>query len=325
MDAMDLPIVIVYLGSHLPDYVIKNCRYLTNTFSEKQLILVTDHKHQKIKKVKNFNFKSILIEKDDSSIDFFQDYSGHPKDFRSGFWYLTIARFFALEFVMIKEGIDRAIHFESDVLVSPSFPFDSFIGHKVAFPTISANKAIASIFYVGSRGNLKNFNDFARSKIIEDPMETDMTLLSCYLNAFPDKAEDLNSQTSTSKSILFDGASFGMFLTGTDPRNTFGRSTLFGDIPDHDEKPSKFKYSFSKESDLLITEKDNVRKLVNLHIHSKSSRFFPESWPPKQLVRNVARSQKRATISVFYPLVFIELTCNFFARRSRILFQKRFF
>ncbi len=315
-------IVLVYLGSKIPNYVEKNCEYICKTFPEHSVILITDHKHLKLKKISGPNFKNIEIDSSESGINFFKSHSGHPKDFRSGFWYLTIARFLAIEAVMVSEEIENAIHFESDILIAPSFPFGSFTGKKLEFPRVSKDKAIASVFYVGSLANLKHFNEFVKTMVSANPMETDMTLLAKYLDDHPDRSKSLKSIDLGDKSISFDGASFGMFLTGTDPRNSFGFSTLFKDIPDHDEEPSK--YSFSFRNEILIEQKSLESKIVNLHIHSKSSRYFPKSWPPRQLIKNIEQSQRRKPVVVFYPRVFAELCFKFAVRRFRRLYLGRF-
>jgi hypothetical protein len=155
-------------------------------------------------------------------------------------------------------------------------------------------------------------------------METDMTLLSKYLDDHPDRSKSLKSMDLDGKSISFDGASFGMFLTGTDPRNSFGLSTLFKDISDHDEEPSRYSFSLSFRNEILIKQKSFESNLVNLHIHSKSSRYFPKSWPPRQLIKNIEKSQRRETVVVFYPRVFADLCFKFVVRRIRRLYSGRF-
>lgn len=310
-------IVLVYLGSKIPNYVQKNCEYICKTFPEHSVILITDHTHLKLRRINGSNFKNIEIDSSEYGINFLKSHSGHPKDFRSGFWYLTIARFLAIEAVMVSEKIENAIHFESDILMAPSFPFGSFTGEKLEFPRVSKDKGIASVFYVGSLTNLKHFNEYIKTMVSANPMETDMTLLSKYLNDHPDRSQSLKSIDLGGESISFDGASFGMFLTGTDPRNSFGMSTLFKDISDHDEEPSKYTFSFRHE--ILIKQKSSESKLVNLHIHSKSSRYFPKSWPPRQLIKNIEKSQRRKKVVIFYPRVFVDLGFKFVFRRIRRL------
>jgi len=314
-------IVLVYLGSKIPNYVEKNCEYICRTFPEHSVILITDHTHSKLRGISRPNYKNIKIDSSEYGMNFFKTHSGHPKDFRSGFWYLTIARFLAIEAVMVAEEIDNAIHFESDILISPSFPFGGFTGKKLEFPTVSKDKGIASVFYVGSLANLKHFNEFVKTMVSANPMETDMTLLSKYLDDHPDRSKSLKSMDLDGKSISFDGASFGMFLTGTDPRNSCGLSTLFKDISDHDEEPSRYSFSLSFRNEILIEQKSFESNLVNLHSHSKSSRYFPKSWPPRQLIKNIEQSQRRKTVLVFYPKVFVALFFKFVIRRMQRLYR----
>jgi hypothetical protein len=294
-----LPIVLVYLNNKLPKYAAANVKYLSKTFPERDIYIVTNispepEKFKSMQNVKFYIFKDFTSKASEVS-----NLSRLPKEFRNGFWILTILRFLALESFMETHGLNRILHIEADVLLLPKFPFNSdfFNSEGLSFPFASADSAAASIFYVGSLVEIKKFNNFVISSLKQNASLTDMKILAMYAAKPVSKVQRLFSgevnTTETVSHLIFDAATFGMYLTGQDPRNNKGFKKLYFNIDGHSVRPSEYTYSITNDNRLMAALGTNLFEIVNLHIHSKDRRFFN--------VRTATGSLKRAVTNCSSP------------------------
>ena len=102
----------------------------------------------------------------------------HSKKFRNNFWFLTIARFLALEQYLALNP-EEIINIESDVILSGDFPFEKFSSLKshIAFPLVSENRGIASTVYIRNLSAANKIVNTTIKKIHENPFTTDMEIL----------------------------------------------------------------------------------------------------------------------------------------------------
>jgi hypothetical protein len=325
-----IPIVIVYLQNSLPNYAKKNIEYLSKMFPNNLIYVISDLEiggslkslaNVELRRLKNMQLEISKIE----------GLSSSPAEFRNGFWISTIARFKALETLMKSESLERILHIEADVLLLPHFPLDSilFRGNYIAYPFVSDTDAAASVFYVGSLQALEELNDFVFTTLEHLPSASDMRILFEFSRMHPEKFHCLFSGKEDhdvpEAKWIFDAATFGMYLTGDDPRNAKGYSKIYANVSGHFISPSEYQFSFTKENRLVATRKEKTYEIMNLHIHSKKSRYFRYRTFSSAISRAVNKDDKSVT-SEFSLTVWTKLVVGYLKRRLPKLnktFRKR--
>ena len=290
-----MEIVLVYLGNKkLPKYVIENIKYLKRTFPKNVITLISDNS-KNLTKVKDLGANIYHC------TDF---YSSAPKEylekapdlkFRGGYWFLTFARFYALDEYCAKFKRNNILHLESDVLLMANFPFDKFSNmNGLAFPLVNQGYAAASILFIKDSLAISTLCDFTKERISANPELTDMYILGSkdlaqrvevtYLptafggaNNFQNWVSQIdrdNLSIDISKfGGIFDGISWGQFLAGEDPRNHYGIRKLYRNQTAHSVAIDSFKIFFSNNQ-LHVSSESEIYKIYSLHIHSKDKRLF---------------------------------------------------
>jgi hypothetical protein len=313
-------IVLVHSGKKLPAHLIANLHFLSVAFPEKRILTVVDefstHTELNIE-----GFHSYLCK---SGMDGYHSLSKklmHNERFLDGFWYKTLKRFFMLHEFMKENPNLPVLHIESDVILLPNFPFQDFLTLKedLAYPFVSDTHAAASILFVKNFEAIDYFMTFIREAPI-DAHDTDMTLLARFSkvseNVFvlPTVVPSLESGVETTFYYnkhqpfkgIFDGATYGQFLFGLDPRTFFGFRRLFYSPPSHLVKPSELRYSVQTTTGQTILNVSDVSNnsfpLYNLHIHSKDLRVFKQN--PKSLAFTKKRCQESTRNILCYEFDF---------------------
>lgn len=239
-------------------------------------------------------------------------------EFRGGFWRHASSRFFALRAFLEAEGIDQATHIENDVLLYARLDgmrhADPWSRPALATVFESPNRAIPGIVHVGARSSLDRFTDF----VLAEPaggVTDDMTRLAAFRRAQPALVADLptrpvrapNPSDRTDSFFdrrvsiplgddawLFDGARFGQYLGGIDPRNSDVRIRRWlhwqtghlrrpnGFINEScTDDPSAYEYDVAYRAGLatpVVVAGARVFPLATLHVHSKKLwRFTSEA------------------------------------------------
>jgi hypothetical protein len=309
-----IPLVIVYLNNKLPPYAIENTIYLSKTFPEHEIIIILNIKNNYARLRNLKNVKIYFINSFEKEIASVSEHSKLPHSFRNGFWITTIARFRALEFYMKNYNIERILHLEADVLLLPEFPFHLpvFNSNKLAYPYISKTYASASILYIGSINSLSKLNDFALTQIKLDSNSTDMKILADFGNSQSEYFENLYSGVGHLvghiPKYIFDAATFGMYLAGHDPRNRRGLFRIYDNIAGHEIFPKSLNFQISAGGQILVSIENNTFVIANLHIHSKSKKYFEVNRSTQRLKRNVNLAKKGPktyfSLGVFSSMLF---------------------
>jgi hypothetical protein len=308
-----MEIVLVYLGKKkLPRYVIENIKYLKRTFPKTLITLISDNS-KNLAKVKDLGANIFHCS------DF---YSIAPKEylekapdlkFRGGFWFLTFARFFALNEYCAKFNRSNIIHLESDVLLMENFPFDKFSNiNGLAFPLVNQGYAAASILFIKDHSAISTLCDFTKERISANPELTDMYILGSrdlaqrvevtYLptafggaNHFQNWVRQIDRESLclgiSEFGGIFDGISWGQYLTGEDPRNHYGIRKLYRNQTAHSVAINLFKIFFSNNQ-LYASSESEIYKIYSLHIHSKDKRMFTSEDDYAFLKDRVLNSEK---------------------------------
>jgi hypothetical protein len=230
--------------------------------------------------------------------------------FRNGFWRHTTSRFFVLRAFMEHARQDSATHLENDVLVYAPLAeltdWSPVSGCELSTVFESAGRAIPAIVHVGARHSLDAFTDF----VLEEPeaLETDdMTRMAAFRRARPDLVADLPTLPPPdaqrpdrtlslfdralppialpSGDWLFDGARFGQYLGGIDPRNSSRWIERWmrrqrGDLrhphgyinESCTDDPSRYGYRVTSPRGLsapAVVSGERTFPLATLHVHSK--------------------------------------------------------
>jgi hypothetical protein len=117
-----ISIVLVQLGTKIPDYVFQNILRIRKIFPKLKIVLIHDLPNEAIlphtDKYLPFRYireKSNLFEKHITTFD--------PK-FRNGYWQYTVERFFALAQYHSTYQNQAILHIESDILLFSNFPVE---------------------------------------------------------------------------------------------------------------------------------------------------------------------------------------------------------
>lgn len=317
----NVDLVLVYLGEKMPKYVIHNLKYLIENFPNHRIFFVGDSERtlSRARKLpigvfKTSNWREIKWEA--------YTKLEHPLEFRSGFWFNTIARFFALaEFQAVSSR--PLIQIECDVFVAGNFPFSAFedFNDSIAFPLENLKQGAASILWIGNAKLSQKLAEISLNLINADPRLTDMTILGRVANeslisfvSLPTiqskecidepKALEVFSKNFVNFNGCFDALSYGMYLLGSDPRNRKGISELFKRRPEQVLPKDLISFNATKGGTSIEVKLKSgaTYQLFCLHNHSKNIKLWKSSG--YRLINKKSKlMQKRRDIAyVFYPI-----------------------
>ena len=314
-----LKVVLVHLGDAPAEHLWENLRSLLFRFHNIDFVLVSDRQHSEAPESPRLTFFQYYRDHETRLI---LEGLVHDSKFRSGFWSLTLERFFALEKYHACYPNAKIIHIESDILLLPDFPFEAFENFtKLAWQRVDDTRDIASILVLPSYDETQWFAREMRKLLSPSNVLTDMTLLNSLRAANPNRITILPSfspeldteilwngefnqllplQLSTGLEFfngIFDPAAFGMWLAGSDPRNYYGRQILF-DTAEIIKggtyvNPARFKYILGKPGQLYCKSNSAQIRIWSLHVHSKDLQLLGRDWEERltQLVELSALEQ----------------------------------
>lgn len=304
-----MKIVYVYLGeSELPRYVLENLKNTQNKFPHIDFVFISDNP-KSISIVQNLGIDVWRCSNQATLNSEALNSMNHPMEFRAGFWFNTLARFFALEEFMESSGEREIIQIEADVWLSQNFPFAKFEcwTEELAFPMESVGRGAASVLYVGSIKAIRDFNNFCKLQLKSFPDATDMTLLGSYCETHPDRVlvlpsghnatffkdftpSYISSEGSSHAEYfggLFDPLTYGMHLFGVDPKNHRGILKLYTDAPHHVLAIRALEFNVI-DHEIFAMKGSEVMPIFNLHIHSKNLRIFKNKSSEDEIKRWIA-------------------------------------
>lgn len=276
--------MLVYLGLKVPRYVLSNYRYLNQTFPDQEIWLIVDNP-KIVSELRGLGIRVWLASP--SMAD--------RSSYRQGFWLQTLNRFFALEEFSIQHPIGQILHVEADVILFPNFPLSEFemLPKNIAYPLSKMNVGVASTVWFRTSADVTQFVDFVRAERVKDYSLIDTTALGLFAIQSAEKVAILRSGLSSLGSYnenaetfilsgdeldlntkgIFDASTLGIYLCGTDPRNTFGVSKIFSQLEHHSINPKSLNFDLLK-SIIYVKYGDEVRPLYSLHNHAKDVRLF---------------------------------------------------
>jgi hypothetical protein len=322
----EIDIVLVYLGSTWPSYVELNLRYLVKNFQSHQIHFIGDSDYvlNRAKGVgartfKTKNWREVYRET--------YDLLEHPMEFRSGFWFNTIARFFAIsEFQQLTKR--PLLQIECDVLIFKNFPFNSFakLRDKIAFSMENLGQGSASILWIGNELLSTELVKTILCLVSQDPKHTDMTILGSIARGsilptivLPTLHPALHLEASEESSFYsanweifngcFDALNYGMYIVGSDPRNSKGVSRIFQNREEQiiPSDLQAFRLDAANNSFVLELANGTSYPLYCLHNHAKDKRIWSKKQTKLLNRRSRQFARSRSIRRRFYPSAFFTL------------------
>lgn len=252
------------------------------------------------------------LRRDERLTAFYRRSDGRRR-FRGGFWQHTTGRFFVLRAFMDRERLEAITHLEHDVLLyAPERVIQgAACGREPSMATVfeSADRAIPALVHVAARSALDTFVDDVLLETEDQRRHaTDMQRFAIARRRHPGLVRDLPTQPPsdadaaavTTRSLfddrplplpadgpawLFDGARFGQYLGGIDPRNERGRLARWlrrqhGTLAQPNgfvneaciDDPSGYRYGVGDVMGLptpIVVAGSRTYPLATLHVHSK--------------------------------------------------------
>ena len=314
-------IVFVHLNKKIPLYFRLNLLATRKNFPESKIILIHNQDRNQFlrKDIVQFRYtKSVLARDIERGLN-------HPKDFRENFWFASIARFDAIHSFM-NENPGSVIHVESDVILSRDFPVFEFADPEfsIAYPVVADNRGVASTVYLKDADTSLDLTEFSLRAVNLNPMTTDMEILAQFTvepkNQFyflpfgpGDKLnyKDHNHLVNQSKRVpiegVVDGNDIGVYLFGTDPRNTRGFSSLGTSIPGNYANIKAWHFAYNKERKFISLIDSGIEiPVYSIHATCKNKLLF-FSFTRSVMIRIFIWSRRGNINKLFYPGAFLNL------------------
>jgi hypothetical protein len=186
---------------------------------------------------------------------------------------------------------------ESDIWVANNFPFNKFesLNCEMAYPLLCEGSAIASTVYFRDSKSVNNFIDHIEKELSALPELTDMQVMWSYFSEYesrilvlptsindktafnPTNNVEIYSKISNNANVfngLFDGATWGQFITGEDPKNLLGIQRIYHRLNHHFVNPGNYRIHLKGSGEINVSIAGSTLPLYSLHIHSKDKRYF---------------------------------------------------
>lgn len=298
-------IVLVHLGKELPQYLVRNLLHLKQSFPQEKIYLIINSEkyayNPKLRDIELFVYKG-----DDSILGESLQKNCHSSIFRDGFWRKTIERIFAvIEFHRTISENCAILHVESDVFLSPNFPFAKLDNNnlpELGWCPYSPKEDVAALLYSRNLQSSMALKKLLVEVLSENHNHTDMTALNrikqimgrnvFYFPLTPTTENIGESITSTISGEgvseineffdlfggVFDSLSVGMYTWGIDPRNTYGFTLIHNNSQSKSQKayiiPEQRCVFLDSRRRLIYRFSGKEVSLFATHIHSKNVYLF---------------------------------------------------
>ena len=320
-----MKLVFVHLNGKIPVFLEENIRRARILFPDKEVYLG-------INTPQNLEFDENvkLIEFDASTNNqLFEDHALNS-DFRNGFWQISIERILLLAKIHEKFPNESLLHIESDVILSSLFPFEKVDSlQKIHWLNFNNNLDVGALIYSPNLEKTKFLTNSIIDLMKQNKSLTDMSALRIVRQKYPTHVDLFPSSVSDESfnnfKVIFDGAIYGMWLFGQDPRNHFGFLRRFLNLRESRIvlERRNFRY-FSDQVFFIFDDESNSEKypIVNFHIHCKDPKIF--NTDGIFLQKRIAQVEKRINAPVFYPHIFINLLRSAKESNSLLTFFSHF-
>ena len=291
----ELPLVYFFSGSDLPGYASRSIAHSAKTWGTKPYLITDTDFIQSGLPAQIVDYREWF---DSREFDQVLRSQGLDISFRDGFWVKTLLRLFVIEQFMEMESFVSIVHSELDSLLfitEQDFRDLPLRKEGLYIPWNPGSLAIASLILVNGRRSLRSLLDCAG---VTAKFQNEMELLTRFLQEYPDQAFGLptadrlinpqlenlpsNSIAPSCSPYLFDANRLGMWLYGTDPRNTRGWLSFNHHTESGVSNPLNITHIQRGWPAIRSSEGKSIHRVANIHMHSKRvsqatqrvSRFF---------------------------------------------------
>jgi hypothetical protein len=335
-----LKAIFVHLGSAKAEHLWANLKRFNDLFPQIPVVIILDNASH-LPKIRSLGVEIFMF----SRTDYIGDQLGklnYDPEFREGFWRFSIERFMALNAWHQRNPQESFVHFESDVILMPDFPWKNFAGVRtLAWLRFNSVKDVAAILFSPNPDETRWLAELVCLEVAGDPDLTDMTALSLISHTNASRVmilPTLNSELISLNEVgalqqisqvvrnvdlfggIFDAAAIGMWLTGQDPRNHQGWIKRYIHLSDSYVNPSIFRFVMGVNGCVSVTFNGKIISLFNLHVHSKHLSFFGRNWESRLRAdiksSGAQRRSRRLSLRVFVAIA------RDFISRNKILSLK---
>lgn len=276
-----MQIAFVHLGKNPPQYLEHTIRESKKWSAGIAHTLIGDSE-ESVKLARKVGIEYFHYSYSATSFGFVLPELSHDHKFWDGYWRKTFERLFALHDLQIHSPSVPLLHLESDVRIYRTFPFEALQKiDRLAWCGVSESHDVAAVFFSPNLGKLQHLLANFSADAAQNPELTDMTALRGYALKFPSRVRylptnpvDLGNDDLFGDGV-FDGLNTGYWLSGRDPKNSWGvtrRRLNFMDTPGWPYGEARF--VSQQEGDLSAHFDGKTFHIFNLHVHSKSKMFF---------------------------------------------------
>lgn len=295
----DVQVALVHLGPSRPRWLVPSLRGIE--LAGHRPILVTDRDYW----VERVPASVRVLRVRRRSVD--------RLEFRRGFWSLSTERFMALSEVHHEIG-SAVLHVESDVKLAPSLDLSllASLVRPVAFPVLSAGRGSGAVVYLRDPAASAKLASQLAASLMEksgNDMEglwsfwrENPSLVSLLPSTEPADDNRLAGSIGVSQVLesshlreklggIFDSASYGQFIFGTDGRNSRFGFRILGDVSsDHFAQPRQERIASPRSWPLVVAD---GLQLLSLHIHSKDPRVLQSRNPGRHVAKTLGRRRRK--------------------------------
>jgi hypothetical protein len=332
-----MKIIFVHFNTPLPKHLVLNLKYISDKFPANELVLIRNIEvsSPRIKGIQEYVYSG------DSIWNELEGALAHPKNFRSNFWFTSLARLLAIASYM-KEYPGEALHIESDVIVSQDFPFADFskIPEKVAYPVVSKLRGVATTLYFRDHIVAEELGRFALTEARRNPQTTDMLVLREFFERYPEKVRPLlfgppdsscykqESDTELFPRVIsdhegmpgaYDGTDIGTYFFGTNPWNKRGKSLLRTEIDSSYADFPKWKILYDKDRKFpsFALSNGKMYPIFTIHMLNKNPKYFDSRLREKNLHQTLSESEFGPKTKLHIQVFFIMVAKSILRRISR--------
>ena len=281
----------IYIGE-IPEYIKTSINSVLSVDNNSKVFFCSEA-NPRFKNVEYINLNEIKSELTErfSDLNIYSDTAYDRKN--NNLWISSLLRIFYINDFLESTNEKEVVHFDSDVIIYKPFSQldNNFSQEQLNITELNNDKLIFGYSYIPKYKVINDIcekifsfvdsKDYLGNKYFKEHPLNEMEIMGKIKNSNPELFNILPDLPYSNNDILFDPATYGQYLGGTDqkPKNWFSKRKPTLDHKIGQEISSKRIKVNYKKGDPSIVYKNNIFKLANLHVHSKNlNKFTPPSY-----------------------------------------------